>query len=293
MELRHLTYFLAVAEELNFTKAAEKLCISQPPLSRQIKELEDELGLRLFDRNNKKVSLTEAGKYFEQEIKELFLNLERITLKAQKIAQHKSGDFCIGYTSSTFSKLISKLIQHLSTLYPFVAFKLFEVSTLKQIADLEQGKLDLGILRAPLVSTKLSSKLWFEDSYSLVFNKQNLKITSEDQIRQLKNEVFVFFNKDYAPHYYNSLLEICSSFGFIPNVVHESNSIVSIIQLIKNGLGVSIVPSSLSKNYASENIGFIELTKVNLKTEVLLVTPNEVNSEITASAIQFLLEGFA
>ncbi len=290
MELRHLTYFLAVASELNFTKAAEKLFISQPPLSRQIKELEEELGLKLFDRNNKKVSLTDAGKYFEKEIKELFLNLERIQLKTQKIAQNKSGDFCIGYTSSTFSYVISKLIQHLSALYPYVAFKLFEVSTLKQIADLEQGKLDLGILRAPLVSTKLHSKLWFEDTYSLVYNKQKLDINSEDEISQLVNEVFVFFNKDYAPYYYNSLLEICSSFGFIPNVVHESNSIVSIIQLIKNGLGVSIVPSSLSKSYASDSIGFIELTKVNLTTEVLLVSPKEAHSEITTSAIDFLFK---
>jgi len=290
MELRHLKYFLAVAEELNFTKAAEKLFISQPPLSRQIKELEEELNAQLFERNNKKVLLTEAGKYFRKEAVDLFRSLERITLKTQKIAQNKSGDFRIGYTSSTFSVVISKLIQHLSALYPYVAFKLYEVSTVKQIADLEQGKLDLGILRAPMTSTQLKSDLWFRDTYSIVYNKKIVQIQSEKEIKKLENEVFVFFNKDSAPHYYNSLLEICSGYGFSPNVVHESNNIVSIIQLIKNGLGISIVPSSLSKNYESEDIGFLELKKVKLSTEVLLVSPRYENSEITNSAVAFLLK---
>ena len=244
MELRHLRYFLTLAEELNFTKAAEKLFISQPPLSRQIKELENELNVQLFERSNKKVSLTEAGKYFEKEIKETFKSLERIKLKTQKIAQNKSGDFRIGYTSSTFSAVILNLIQYLSELFPYVSFKLYESSTSKQINDLEQGKLDLGILRAPLLSTNLQATVWFEDCYSLVYNKKLLNISSENKIPSLKNEVFVFFNKDAAPHYYNSLLEICSAYGFRPNIVHESNNIVSIIQLIKNGLGVSIVPVS-------------------------------------------------
>ena len=90
MELRHLKYFLAVAEELNFTKAAEKLFISQPPLSRQIIELEEEIQARLFIRNNKKVELTEAGKYFEKEVRELFQNLERITVKKKKISENVS-----------------------------------------------------------------------------------------------------------------------------------------------------------------------------------------------------------
>src|SRR6202020_898475 len=113
MELRHLKYCLAVAEELNFTKAAEKLFISQPPLSRQIIELENEIQAKLFIRNNKKVELTEAGKYFEKEVKELFQKLERITIKTRKIAENISGEFRIAYISSIHSAVISDLIKHL------------------------------------------------------------------------------------------------------------------------------------------------------------------------------------
>ena len=289
MELRHLKYFLAVAEELNFTKAAEKLFISQPPLSRQIAELEEEIQARLFIRNNKKVALTEAGKYFKNEVTALFQNLERITAKTKKIAENVSGEFRIAYISSIYSAVISDLIKHLKEQFPYVNFKLFEVSTTKQISALEQGKIDLGIIRSPVKSPKIKSQLWFQDGFSVVYNKNLIQIKSEKDIPYLKEETFVFFNKDYAPHYHEVLLELCAFYGFEPQVVHESNNINSIVQLVKNGLGVSIVPSNIAKNNSDAEIGFIELKKVNLYTDVSLIISKEDNSEITKSAVAFLL----
>ncbi|MFZ0596976.1 MAG: LysR substrate-binding domain-containing protein [Flavobacterium sp.] len=289
MELRHLKYFLAVAEELNFTKAAEKLYISQPPLSRQIIELENEIQAKLFIRNNKKVELTEAGKYLEKEVRELFQHLERISIKTRKIAQNVSGDFRIAYISSIYSSVISDLIKHLKVEFPYVNFKLFEVSTTKQIAALEQGKIELGIIRSPVKSPKIKAQLWFEDGFSVVYHKDKIQIKSEEDIPNLKNETFVFFNKDYAPHYHEVLLQICAFYGFEPKVVHESNNINSIVQLVKNGLGISIVPSNIAKNNQDNEIGFVELKKVNLFTDVSLITSKEDDSEITKSAVAFLL----
>jgi len=289
MELRHLKYFLAVAEELNFTKASEKLCISQPPLSRQIIELENEIQARLFIRNNKKVELTEAGKYFEKEVKDLFQNLEHITVKTKKIAENVSGEFRIAYISSIYSSEISELIKYLRKQFPYVNFKLFEISTTKQILALEQGKIDLGIIRSPIKSPKIKSQLWFRDGFSVVYNKSLIQIKSEEEIPNLKDEIFVFFNKDYAPYYHEVLLELCAFYGFIPKVVHESNNINSIVQLVKNGLGISIVPSNIAKNNQDPEIGFIELKKVNLFTDVSLITSKEDDSEITKSAVDFLL----
>ncbi len=288
MELRHLRYFLTVAEELNFTKAAERLCISQPPLSRQIKELEKEIGAQLFYRNNKKVELTQAGKYFKQEITDQLHCLDKTIIKTRKIAESISGEYRIAYISSTFSDTISALVQFLIKKYPYLNIKLFEVSTTKQIVALEQGKLDLGILRAPIVSTKIDTKLWFKDSYSLVFNNKTTLNVKED-LQELKDEVFVFFNKDYAPVYYNSLIEICSHYGFTPNIVHESNNINSIIQLVKNGLGVSIVPASIKKSHEHADLTFLELD-TNLSTDVLLAIPKDDESQITKSIMSFLLE---
>jgi len=289
MELRHLKYFLAVAEELNFTKAAEKLFISQPPLSRQIMELEEELQARLFIRNNKKVELTEAGKYFENEVREIFQHLERISVKTKKIADNVSGEFRIAYISSIYSSVISDLIKHLKERFPYVNFKLFEVSTTRQITALEQGKIELGIIRSPIKSPKIKSQLWFQDGFSVVYNKSVIQITSEEEIPNLKDETFVFFNKDYAPHYHEVLLELCAFYGFEPKIIHESNNINSIVQLVKNGLGISIVPSNIEKNNKDPEIGFIELKKVKLLTDVSLISSKEDDSEITKAAAAFLL----
>ncbi|BDU27238.1 LysR family transcriptional regulator [Flavobacterium sp. GSB-24] len=289
MELRHLKYFLAVAEELNFTKASEKLFISQPPLSRQIAELEEELQAKLFIRNNKKVELTEAGKYFEKEVKTLFQDLERISLKTKKIAENVSGEFRIAYISSIYSAVISDLIKHLKSQFPYVNFKLFEVSTTKQITALEQGKIEMGIIRSPIQSPKIKAHLWFKDGFSIVFNKNMIQLKSEKDILDLRDETFVFFNKDYAPHYHEVLLELCAFYGFTPKIIHEANNINSIVQLVKNGLGISIVPSNIAKNNQDSEIGFIELKKVNLSTDVSLITSKEDDSEITKTAVAFLL----
>lgn len=290
MELRHLKYFLKLAEELSFVRAADKLFISQPPLSRQIKELETEIGAQLFERNNKRVILTDAGKYYQKEIQELIQNLERINLTTKKISQNQNGEFRIAYVSSTFSGDISKLIQFLSTQYPYVNFRLYEVPTVKQIAALEEGRIDFGVIRAPLHSPKIDSQLWFKDSFSLVFNQNNYTIASEDELEIVKEATFVFFNKKYAPYFHDALLQICAKYGFNPKVVHESNNISSIIQLVKNGLGISIVPTAIMKSHNYPELKFVELKKVNLFTDILLATPKGNQSEISQIAIQFLMQ---
>jgi DNA-binding transcriptional LysR family regulator len=288
MKLRHLQYFLKLAEELSFVRAAQKLFISQPPLSRQIKELETEIGAQLFERNNKRVALTEAGKYYEKEMREVLKNIDRINIQTKKINDNQSGEFRIAYVSSTSSGDITSLIQFLSEQYPYVSFRLYELPTVKQIKALEEFKIDLGIVRAPLYSPEIVTQFWFKDSFSLVFNKNVYPIQSEQEIEDLNETTFVFFNKEYAPQYYDNLLEVCAHFGFIPKVVHESNNISAIIQLVKNGLGVSIVPSAILKSPLDPELGCIEIKSVNLFTDILLATPRNFESEIAKTAIAFL-----
>jgi DNA-binding transcriptional LysR family regulator len=170
-----------------------------------------------------------------------------------------------------------------------VNFKLFEVSTTKQIDALEQGKIEMGIIRSPIKSPKIKSHLWFQDGFSIVFNKNDIQLKSEKEILNLKEETFVFFNKDYAPHYHEVLLELCAFYGFTPKIIHEANNINSIVQLVKNGLGISIVPLNIAKNNQDPEIGFIELKKVNLRTDVSIITSKEDDSEIIKSAVDFLL----
>jgi len=142
MELRHLLYFKTVAEVLHFTKAAEKLHISQPPLTRQIKELENELGVQLFVRNNKRVALTEAGRYFLEASESLIRQLERSKQLVRQIHESVSGEFRIGYISSTPQVFLAHILQELKAKFPLLKTRLYELATVKQIKALEEGKVD-------------------------------------------------------------------------------------------------------------------------------------------------------
>ena len=168
MELRHLLYFKTVAEELHFRNAALKLFISQPPLSRQIKELEDELGAQLFTRKNKRVNLTDAGKYFKEEVDAIFARLEESKSIVQQIHKNESGELKIGYISSVYQSHLADVLITMRDVFPYIKTNLFEIPTLMQIKALEQGSLDVGILRAPVHSNQLKVQSLFFDPFMVV-----------------------------------------------------------------------------------------------------------------------------
>ncbi|WP_343522302.1 LysR substrate-binding domain-containing protein [Pedobacter sp.] len=271
MELRHLLYFKTVAEELHFTKAAAKLFISQPPLSRQIKELEEELGVKLFVRNNKRVTLTNAGKYFKAEVVALFAKLEENKEVVRKIHGGVSGELKIGYISSVYQSHLAEILKLMHREFPYLKTSLFEVPTLTQIKELELGTLDVGILRAPVISEQLKVESLFFDPFVVVIPLTEQKINNQDELAGfLKKSPFIFFNKDFAPQYNQKLIEICHRMGFSPDITHEANNVHSILQLVEAGLGVSILPLSLKRQYAQLNVAFIEFDAIPVNTEVVL-----------------------
>jgi DNA-binding transcriptional LysR family regulator len=271
MELRHLIYFRTVAQELHFRRAADRLCISQPPLSRQIRELEDELGAVLFERNNKRVTLTDAGRYFKQEVDGLISRLEEARNTVRRIHEAESGELRIGYISSTYQAHLVNCLREIRSVFPFVRTSLYEVPTVKQVRALEEGKLDIGIMRAPVHSDQLKQITLFRDRFVVVIPPSALQFESAEQLgKYLKEQPFIFFNREYAPHYHQQLEEICQRMGFSPNIVHEANNLHSILRLVENGLGVSIVPHSLQEQYAFLKLTFIDMPALPFSTEVLL-----------------------
>jgi DNA-binding transcriptional LysR family regulator len=271
MELRHLLYFKTVAEELHFTKAATKLFISQPPLSRQIKELEQELEVQLFTRNNKQVTLTDAGKYFKSEVDAIFAKLEESKSIVRQIHLSTSGELKIGYISSVYQSDLAEILKAMRQEFPYIKTGLFEMPTITQIAALEQGKLDVGILRAPILSEKLIVKTLFFDPFIVVIPLSAQKFNSNKELADfLKKSPFIFFNKEFAPHYNNKLLEICKRMQFTPDITHEANNVHSILQLVEAGLGVSILPLSLKRQYEHLKVSFVELKDIPVNTEVVL-----------------------
>ena len=271
MELRHLLYFNTVAEQLHFRKAAALLFISQPPLSRQIKELEQELEVQLFLRSNKRVILTDAGKYFKKEVDSIFAKLEESKHMVRKIHAVESGELKIGYISSVHQPRLAAVLLQMRTEFPYIRTSLYELPTIKQIEAISLGKLDAGILRAPVNSEKLILKTLFFDAFMVVTPLTNEIFTGYKELADyIKNSPFIFFNKEYANDYHHKLMEICSRMGFKPNIVHEVNNVHSIFQLVEAGLGVSVLPLSLQEQYAHLNVSMFKLTDIPIFTEVVL-----------------------
>lgn len=271
MELRHLLYFRTVAEQLHFRKAAAILFMSQPPLSRQIKELEEELGAQLFARDNKRVILTDAGQYFKEQVDAIFVKLEESKTIVRQIHLSESGELKIGYISSVYEQQLAEILKAMREVFPYIKTRLYEVPTIKQVEALEQGKLDVGILRAPVHSEKLKLHSLFFDPFTVVLPSAKKNFTDQEALADfIKESPFIFFNKEYAPHYYDKLVEICERLGFKPNIIHEANNVHSIVQLVEAGLGVSILPSSLEQQYAHLNVSFFKLNDIPIATEVVL-----------------------
>jgi len=292
MELRHLLYFKTVAEELHFGNAAAKLFISQPPLSRQIKELEDELGVLLFTRTNKRVTLTDAGRYFKSETNAIFARLEESKSMVKQIHKSESGELRIGYISSVYQQHLADVLIAMRDVFPHIKTNLFEIPTLTQVKALEQGDLDVGILRAPVHSTQLKVQTLFFDPFMVVIPNSTPTFNMQDQLAAyLKQSPFIFFSKGFAPRYNDKLTEICQRMGFTPTIVHEANNVHSILQLIEAGLGVSILPSSLQQQYGYLKVSFIPLENIPVNTEVVLAYKPTNHNAALKWFIEHYLEG--
>lgn len=276
IELRHLHYFLAVAEELHFRKAADRLFISQPGLSRQIKQMETELGFALFERSNKKVILTKAGKYLKVEVSLLLKNLNDSFDHAKMIHEGMEGQINFGYVGSAMQNVIPQLLLKIREEHPKVHYSLREMENPDQIDALIQKEIDLAFVRLGKVPKGLEIRPVFEDSFSLVLPK-NHPIDKENfrGLKSLKEEAFILFDQSYSPAYYEQVMQIFNKSGFQPIISHNTVHASTIFRLVENNLGISIVPSSLGLGY-NMNIKLIELDKILQKT-VLSVAWNTSN----------------
>lgn len=267
MELRHLRYFITLAEELHFGRAAKRLYISQPPLSRQIKELEEELGAVLFLRNNRRVTLTEAGRFFFHEASEMLRRLQLAQQLTNRIHGSFAGDVKIGYISSTDKSKLGRLVQEIQRQYPFVQTKLFELSTKQQIKALEDRQMDFGIIRGPNYSAKLQTERLYEDGFVLAIPRG---MPLPEDLAQLSRQPFVSYHANYAPIYHSQMIAYCAKLGFTPNLRHECNNVPSILELVHLGAGISVVPQSVQSQYAHLAVDFLNPSESVIRTDILL-----------------------
>ncbi len=288
IEIRHLKYFLAVAEELHFRKAADKLFISQPGLSKQIKQMEDDLDLKLFERHNRKVELTSAGIYLKKEIARNLNDLERILNHSKQLNDGVEGHLNLGYVGSAMQQLIPNLLLKFKKEHPNIIFDLKEMDNQRQVNDLLSKTIDIGFLRLETVSKNLEVLPVLKENFCLVLPKNHEINTSNFRsIKQLKNEPFIMFDPSYSTAYHEKIMQIFDDNGFTPIISHNTINASSIYRLVENNLGVSIVPKSLQTGY-NMNVKFIELDTINQKTVLSAVWNKDNKNPILKRMIHII-----
>lgn len=286
IELRHLKYFLALAKDLHFRKAAERLYISQPGLSRQIKQMEDDLGITLFVRHNRKVELTQAGAYLRDELTKTFKRLDEAVAHAKLLHDGIDGNLKLGYIGSAMQKVIPELLLRFRTKHPNIIFTLNEMRNEEQIQALLNQEIDVGFVRMDRVPRGLSMRPVFVDTFSLVL-PQNHPISEHNftNLGQLKDEPFILFDSSFSESYYVNVMQVFDDSGFTPLVSHYTANASSIFRLVENGFGVSVVPTSLKLGY-SMGIKFIELQNIPQRTTLSAVWSSENMNPILGSFLE-------
>ena len=248
MELRHLRYFSTVATELHFGRAAEKLHIAQPPLSKQIQDLEAELGFELFTRTKRSVVLTPAGKEFLIEVERIFQQLDRAIDIGRKTSRGELGQISIGFVGSATYNILPVMLQQFRDRYPNVRIELHELTTDRQLIWLREGRIDLGLIRPPIVDRDLVSQVIFQESLVIALPiGHTLASVDAIDLKLLATEPFILFPRQLAPGLYDPIIAICQAAGFSPQVVQECIQMQTIVSLVSANMGVSILPASIQE----------------------------------------------
>jgi len=246
MELRHLYYFITVAEELHFSRAAERLHISQPPLSQQIQNLEDELGVKLFERTKRQVHLTEAGKVFLERCYLVLAQLEQAIAVTQQIGRGELGQLAISFVGTAMFTLLPEIFRVFREQFPAVELRLHELTTAQQIQALYDKQINVGIVRSAINEPGLSVECFLPESLVLALPETHpLSAQTQVALSSLANEPFILFPATMGPVLYEQIIGSCQQAGFRPKVAQEAVQMQTIVGLVAAGLGIAIVPASL------------------------------------------------
>lgn len=259
MNLQQIKYFLELADELHFWKTSEKIFITQSALSRQIKSLENELGIQLFERDKRNVKLTTAGEFLKNELAKILTDFESITRHAKQIAAGETGTIRIGHPASITFSLLPDLLSQFAQKYPNVIAQMVEVDAIDVDSFLLTHRIDLAFNREPCKAKGLESKPLFTENFALVVPSNHpINQMSEINLSDLKDEWFVLPSLVGKSEHAAQLRAIFAEAGFSPKVRFESDFGATILGLVAKGLGISIEPFSYSY-YLTEEVKFIKI----------------------------------
>ena len=283
MELRHLRYFIAVAEELHFTRAAERLHIGQPPLSHAIQVLEADVGALLFERTKRSVRMTEAGKLYLIDARRILALADQAAQTARRAHRGEAGELRIGFTFSTpLTPLFATVINRYRQQFPAVSLTLHEMATQGQVEALHQRRLDLGFVRPPedadTAGIALSSLR--EDRLVVVLPRaMALARQKEIHMAQLKDLPFVMYPANAGTGIYPQIFRLCREAGFVPRIGQVAGEASTIIGLVAAGSGVSVLPASFDR-IRMDGVCYRQIADVGASTQLLLAQLEDERSPL-------------
>ena len=286
VDIRHLEYFVEVAKQLNVTKAASILHISQPSLSKAIKKMEDELGVTLFDRSFRQLTLTDTGKALFHNAKHVLHAYQHLTSDLHEVMDLKKGEIKIGIPPIIGAAFCSKLISRYIDLFPLIHVSLLEVGSKKIKDGILDGTLDIGFVCSKPVHTKEIETIEFvKDPLKLVINKSNpLRKNSQITLKALAKEPFIMYRQDFS--LYDKIIDACSAHGFHPNIVCESSQKDFILEMVEAKLGIALLPEKICNKINNNNIISIPFIEPTVHLELGMIWKQ--NSYLPFSVREFI-----
>jgi len=269
MELRHLRYFRAVAQTLNFTRAAEQLHIAQPPLSRQIQQLEEELGVALLERS-RPLRLTEAGRFFHEQSTALLYQLQVLCESTQRIGQGHKRWIGIGFAPSTLYGVLPELIRRLRGDSGYeLELGLSEMTTVQQVEALKAGRIDVGFGRIVIEDPAVVQQVLSRDRLIAVLPAGHPLVGTTVSLSALADESFILYPGSPRPSYADHVLALFAAHGVAIRVVQWTHELQTAIGLIAAGIGITLVPESV-RILHREDIGYCALTEADATSPIIL-----------------------
>nr|WP_245968588.1 LysR family transcriptional regulator [Salinisphaera halophila] len=288
MELRHLRYFQTVARELNITRASEKLYMAQPPLSRQIRQLETELGTPLFDRTSHGLTLTEAGKYFVKHTNTILEQVEAAIAGTRALAKASDNALRIGFVPSFLYEELPTLIQRLRARHD-ISLTLTELMTVDQIYALKTNRIDIGFGRLVIDDPEVHQEVMFEEPLIAVLPTEHHLVGSRPTLAALAVEPLIVYPEKPRPSYADIVLEQFRSRNIQVKVAQQANGLQTAIGLVASGMGFTLVPERVQR-MGREGVAFCALGERDITSPVLASMRREPTSATLAELLSILHE---
>lgn len=285
MDIRRLRYFLVLADELHFGRAASRLSISQPPLSVSIRQLEETIGARLFERNHQKVRLTAAGEALVPAAQALIDRMNSTMHQVRDVDQGATGHLRIGFVGALLYQGLPKLLQQFQQSRAGLQLNMLELNTKDQLTELAHGSLDVGFVHASRLPEGVSSLLFSSEELVACLPQQHpLASKPTLNLRELRDERFIVFSRQVSPYYYDRIQSLCFTAGIDPDIRCEARHWLSVLSLVAQGFGVALVPASLQSSSIA-GVSFIALEEVALLSQAYCIWQTDDQRPILSAFI--------